>query len=162
MSNQKKDLRLFMRESAKIEEIVTAPGPDTIIDPNTGKPVVLEIKVLHNDTIQEINEAYKKRGMATDKKGNPYIADGMVAFREERDRVKASQHIIAAALVHPDLKDPELMDYFGCNDIADMPTKVFPRADEYAHVSRAVMLALGIASEPDQDEKEKALDEAKN
>ena len=80
----------------------------------------------------------------------------------ERDNVKASQHIIAEALVYPDLKDPDLMAFFNCNDIAEMPLKVFPRADEYAHVSRAVMVALGLASEPAQEEQENVLNEAKN
>ena len=54
------------------------------------------------------------------------------------------------------------MAFFNCNDIAEMPLKVFPRADEYAHVSRAVMVALGLASEPAQEEQENVLNEAKN
>jgi len=161
MNANKKDLRAFMRESAKTEEIVTAPGPGTILGED-GKPITLEIKVLSNATIQKINDAYKKRAIAVDKRGNPYIANGEVAFRTERDHVRASQHIIAEALVYPDLKDPELMEFFGCNDITEMPLKVFPRADEYAHVSRVVMAALGLASEPAQEEKEQSLDEIKN
>ena len=123
---------------------------------------MLEIKVLSNETIQKINDNYKRKSIAVDKKGTPYIANGEVAFRVERDNIKASQHIIAEALVYPDLKDPELMAFFNCNDIAEMPLKVFPRADEYAHVSRAVMVALGLASEPAQEEQENVLNEAKN
>ena len=56
---QKRDLRVFMRESAKTEEIVTVPGPDSIKDED-GKPIMLEIKVLSNETIQKINDNYKK------------------------------------------------------------------------------------------------------
>ena len=108
---QKRDLRVFMRESAKTEEIVTVPGPDSIKDED-GKPIMLEIKVLSNETIQKINDNYKRKSIAVDKKGTPYIANGEVAFRVERDNVKASQHIIAEALVYPDLKDPELMAFF--------------------------------------------------
>jgi hypothetical protein len=159
--NGKRDLRAFMRESAKTEETIAAPGPDTILGED-GQPVMLEIKVLSGETIQKINDRYRNKAIATDKKGQPYIANGEVAFRVERDNVKASQHIIAEALVYPDLKDPELMAFFNCSSIAEMPLKVFPRADEYAHVSRAVMVALGLASEPSQEEKDKALDEAKN
>ena len=162
MSAPKKSLKAFMRESAKTEEIVTAPGPESIIDPETGQPVVLEIKVLSTETIQKINDRYKRKAVAVDKKGQPYIANGEVAFRVDKDNVKASQHIIAEALVHPDLKDPELMAFFECVDIAEMPLKVFPKSDEYTHVSRAVMVALGIASEPAQEEQEAALEEAKN
>lgn len=161
MAPQKRDLRVFMRESAKTEEIVTVPGPDTIKDED-GNPVMLEIKVLSNETIQRINDNYKRKSIAVDKKGTPYIANGEVAFRVERDNVKASQHIIAEALVYPDLKDPDLMAFFNCNDIAEMPLKVFPRADEYAHVSRAVMVALGLASEPAQEEQEQVVSDVKN
>lgn len=161
MAPQKRDLRVFMRESAKTEEIVTVPGPESIKGED-GKPIMLEIKVLSNETIQKINDNYKRKSIAVDKKGTPYIANGEVAFRVERDNIKASQHIIAEALVYPDLKDPELMAFFNCNDIAEMPLKVFPRADEYAHVSRAVMIALGLASEPAQEEQDNVLNDAKN
>lgn len=160
MSN-KKDLRLFMRESAKTEEIVTVPGPETIRDEN-GEIVMLEIKVLNNETIQKINDNYRKRSMAVDKRGQPYILNGEVAFRTERDYSKASNHILAEALIYPNLKDPELMAFFNCNDIAEMAPKVFPRSDEYAYVNRVVMTALGLSGEPAEVEKEKSLEEVKN
>ena len=161
MTQMKRDLRVFMRESAKTEEIITAPGPDTIKGED-GKPVMLEIKALSNETIQRINDNYRRRTIATDKKGQPYIVNGEVVFRTERDNMKASQHILAEALVYPNLKDPELMAFFNCNDIAEMPIKVFSRADEYAHVSRAVMAALGLGNEPDQEEQDSILNEVKN
>jgi len=159
MQNSKRDLRVFMRDSAKREEVIRAPGPDSIKGAD-GRPVMLEIKVLSGETIQRVNDAYKTRTIATDSRGNPYISDGEVAFKTERDTERASRHIIAEALVYPDLKDPELMAFFGCHDVADMPLKVFPRSDEYNHVSRAVMTALGGAPAP--EEHEKALEEAKN
>ena len=161
MAPEKRDLRVFMREAAKTEEIVTAPGPDTILG-GDGKPITLEIRVLSFEAIQRINDNYRKRAIAVDKKGNPYISNGEVAFRTERDNLKASQHIIAEALVYPDLKDPELMAFYNCHDIAEMPLKVFPRTDEYSQVSMAVMAALGLSSEPPQEEEETLLEEIKN
>ena len=155
----KRDLRAYMREDAKKEEVVTVPGP--ILDKD-GNPDMLEIKVLSNATIQEINDAYKEKVIATDGKGNPYIANGEVALRVERNNRKASQHIIAEALVHPNLKDPELMKFFECNDITEMPMKVFPKSDEYTCVSRAVMAALGLIDEPTKEETNKTIDEVKN
>ena len=156
-----RSLRVFMRESAKNEEIVQAPGPDSILDED-GKPIMLEIKVLSSETIQKINDNYKTKVIATDKKGQPYIANGEVAFKVTRDHVKASQHILAEALVYPDLRDPELMAFFECNSIAEMPLKVFPRPDEYAHVSQVVMAALGLSSEPEAEETSGAIEQAKN
>ena len=157
----KKDLKYFMRDSAKNEEIVTAPGPDTILGED-GKPIELEIRVLGQSTIQKINESYRKRGIATDKKGQPYIANGEVVYKVDKDNNRALRHIIAEALVYPNLKDPELMKFFECQDITEMPLKVFPRADEYAHVSRIVMTALGMGPVAEPQDEDGEMIDAKN
>lgn len=153
---EKKNLKYFMRDTK--DEIVTAPGPDTFKDEN-GKVIDFEIKVLSQETINKINEAYRKRSMATDKKGNPLIAMGEVVWKVEKDNARASRHIIAEALQYPNLKDPELMKHYGCADMTEMPLKVFSRADEYQHVSRIVMQALGLMETPDDSAE---LDAAKN
>lgn len=152
----KKDLKYFMRSTDP--EIVTAPGPNSFKD-EEGNVIQFEIKVLTQEEINKINDNYRRRNMATDKKGNPLIAMGEVVWKTEKDSARASRHMIAEALQYPNLKDPELMAYYKCNDISEMPLKVFPKADEYQHVSRIVMQALGLASAVNDDED---LDEAKN
>lgn len=156
MTDTKKNLKYFMRSLEP--EIVTAPGLDSIRD-DEGNVIPLEIKVLTQEEINRINDNYRKRSMATDKKGNPLIAMGEVVWKIEKDNAKASRHIIVEALVFPNLKDPELMKYYGCVDVTDMPLKVFPRSDEYQHVSQMVMQALGLASAVNDD---KELEAAKN
>ena len=151
-----KDLKYFMREHK--EEIVTAVGPQSICD-DKGNPIVLEIKVLSNADIQHINDNYRNRAIAMDKKGTPYISMGEVVFKTERDHAKAARHILVDALVYPNLKDPELMKFYNCYDITEMPTLVFPRSDEYAHVSRVVMTALGLTGDVEED---KDMEAAKN
>ena len=157
----KKSLKAFMRESIKTDEIVSVPGPDTILGED-GKPEMLEIKVLGASEIKKINDMYTSRTMAVDKKGNPYIQNGQVAFKVLSDTDKATGHILAEALVHPNLKDPELMKFFGCHDVSEMAAKVFKRTDEFAHVNRAVMAALGLNREPADVDSQKDVDEAKN
>ena len=152
----KKDLKYFMRSTEP--KIVTVPGPDSFKDEDD-KVIDFEIRVLSQEEINRINEGYRKRGMATDKKGNPLIANGEVVWKTEKDPAKASRHIIVEALQYPDLKDPDLMKHFGCVDFTDMPLKVFPTADEYQHVSRIVMQALGLASAISDEEE---LADAKN
>ena len=152
----KKDLKYFMR--SKEPKIVNVPGPHSFKDED-GKVIDFEIRVLSQEEINRINEGYRKRGMATDKKGNPLIANGEVVWKTEKDPAKASRHIIVEALQYPDLKDPDLMKHFGCVDFTDMPLKVFPTADEYQHVSRIVMQALGLASAISDEEE---LADAKN
>ncbi|MFG6378602.1 MAG: hypothetical protein K1W19_09865 [Lachnospiraceae bacterium] len=152
----KKDLKYFMRNLET--EIVTAPGPESFKDED-GNVIQFEIKVLTQEEINKINDAYRKRSMATDKKGNPLIAMGEVVWKTEKDSARASRHLIVEALHYPDLKDPELMNYYDCVDVTEMPLKVFPKADEYQHVSRIVMQALGLASAVNDDEE---LEAAKN
>ena len=139
-------------------EIVTAPGPESFKDED-GNVIPFEIKVLTQAEINQINDNYRKRSMATDKKGNPLIAMGEVVWKTEKDSAKASRHMIVEALQYPDLKDPELMKYYGCVDVTDMPLLVFSKSDEYQHVSRIVMQALGLASTVNDDEDMK---DAKN
>ncbi len=152
----KKDLKYFMRDLKP--EIVTAPGPNSFKDED-GNVILFEIKVLTQEEINRINDGYRRRSMATDKKGNPLISMGEVVWKTEKQNAKASRHIIAEALQYPNLKDPDLMKYYDCVDFTEMPLKVFPKADEYQHVTMIVMQALGLAS-PANDEEE--LEEAKN
>lgn len=153
-----KDLKFFMRDNTP--EIVTAPGPDSIKD-EKGKVVQFEIKVLPQSEIQKINDNYRKRSMATDKKGNPLIALGEVVWKTEKDSARAVRHIITEALVYPNLKDPELMKFYNCADITEMPLLVFPKSDEYNHVSRIVMNALGIGNDAVVNDDD-TVDAAKN
>lgn len=152
----KRDLKYFMRTAE--EEIVTVPGPETFVDED-GEVQELEIRVLSQKMIREINNKYRHRSIATDKKGQPYIANGEVVYKTEKDSERAARHLIAEALVYPNLKDPELMQFYKCVDITEMPQLVFSRADEYAHVSRAVMTALGLIDAPSE---ESDLEDAKN
>ena len=109
----KKDLKYFMRSTEP--EVITAPGPESFKD-EEGNVIQFEIKVLTQEEINKINEAYRKRSMATDKKGNPLIAMGEVVWKTEKDSAKASRHLLVEALQYPNLKDPELMKYYGCVD----------------------------------------------
>lgn len=155
----KKDLRFFMREEK--EEIVKAPAPERFVDEN-GNRLDLEIKVLNNARIQEIFTKHRKREIAKNNKGVPYLGPGNeVVFQTERDGAKAVRHIIAEALVYPNLQDADLMKFYNCFDITEMPLKVFTRADEYSHVSEMVMSVLGLG-ETQQSSDETLLEEAKN
>ena len=154
-----KDLKYFMREHK--EEIITVPGPESFKDEN-GNVIEFEVKVLDNATINKINDSYRKRSIATDKKGQPYIANGEVIFKIEKDSARATRHIIAEALVYPNLKDEKLMEFYKCVDITEMPNLVFPKAEEFAHVVKIVFAALGIGSFTDKEDADNDINDAKN
>ncbi len=152
----KKDLKYFMREQK--DEIVTVPAPESFKD-EEGNVVNLEIRVLSQAEIQRINENYRKRSVLTDKKGQPFIANGEAVFKTEKDNAKATRHIIVEALQYPDLKSKDMMTYYGATDVTDMPLLVFRNADEFLYVQRVVLQALGIIDAPPDDE---LVNEAKN
>lgn len=151
-----KNLKYFMRDVK--DEVVTVAGPDTFKDEN-GEVIQLEIKVLSQSEIQKINNNYRKRSIATDKKGNPLAYNGEVLWKTEKDSSKATRHMIVEALQYPNLKDKELMNFYNCVDVTEMPLLVFSRPDEYAHVTKAVMTALGLIDDVSDEE---TVNEAKN
>lgn len=165
-----KTLKYFMRKSE--EEIVTAPAPDSFVDEN-GKVLELRIKCLSQNTIDKINDSYKTRQIAMDKKGRPLISGSEVVWKTDKDSERAVRHIIAEALVYPNLKDEELMKFYNCYDFTEMPRLVFSKPGEYNHVVRMVLAALGISDDEnvvmgsDKDDNEKSevesdIDDAKN
>lgn len=154
-----RDLKYFMRE--RKDEVVTVPGPETFKD-ETGKQINLEIKVLSAAEIRKIDEGYRHRSVALDKRGTPYITNGEVVFKTEKDNAKAMRHIIVEALVYPDLKDVALRKFYECVDVTDMPQLVFSRADEYASVSKSVFAVLGLGGEVGDTDESDDFEAAKN
>ncbi len=153
-----KSLKYFMRESAKTEEIVKVPGVKSITDEN-GNVVDFEVKILSSATIRKIQNNYRTKTVATDSKGNPYIQNGEIVWKVDKDNDKSLRHIIVEALQYPNLKDKELMAFFNCTDITEMPSLVFPKTDEFNEVSKIVMRTLGIIDAPSEESE---IEDAKN
>ena len=154
---EKKSLKYFMRDVAP--EVVTVPGPESFKDED-GKVIEFEIKVLPQSEILKINDAYRTHRAARDKKGNPLVMNNEIVWETDRDSARASRHLIVEALQYPDLKDPDLMKHYNCVDVTEMPLLVFPRADEYQHVTRIVMQALGLLTDENAESEE--IEAAKN
>lgn len=156
MATANKNLKFFMRPQQ--EEVVTFAAPESFKD-DDGNVIEFEVKVLSQQEIDKINAIYRKRSIATDKKGNPLVNGGEVVWKTERDNSRALRHIIVAALQYPKLDDKELMSYYKCVDATDMPLLVFRNHGEYDYVTKRVMQALGMMEAPDDA---KTLEEAKN
>ncbi len=145
-----KDLKYFMQDFSE-EEIIKVPAPDRFKD-DEGNPIEFEVKQLTQAEIQRIFKLYRQKHVATDKRGNPIVTNGEVAWKVDKDNDRAMRHIIVEALVYPNLKDKELMDFYKCVDVTEMPLKVFPKPDEYSTVTTAILRAIGIVSDFENDE----------
>ncbi len=151
-----KSLSYFMREEK--ERIVEVPAPESFVDEN-GNRIMMQVRTLSSDRIREITSMYRRREIAFDKNGKPYSEGGEVLYKTENDMNKAFRHVIAEALVYPDLTDKDIMAHYNCYDKAELVLKVFSRNGEYDSVFRNVMTALGIIGDKDDEE---LTDEAKN
>lgn len=159
MANKK--LSYFMREDVKKEEIVDVPGPASIKD-EQGEPVVFQIKKLKMERVNEIFAAYRKSEVYMDKKKKqPYVVNGKVVMKETSDNNKAFRHIMTEAVVYPDMHDKELMEFFDCVDVTEMPLKMFT-SEEYGEIAKLVNKVLGISDEADEENEEEDLVDAKN
>jgi hypothetical protein len=149
MATENKSLKYFMRPVQ--QEIITFTGPESFKD-DDGNPINFEAKILTQQEITQINENYRRRSVATDKKGNPLVNGGEVVWKTERNNARALRHIVVKSLQYPKLDDPELMKFYNCVDITDMPLLVFSKPGDYDYVTRNVMQILGMIDAPDEDD----------
>lgn len=154
-----KNLSYFMREELKNEDIVEIPGPESIQDEN-GDPVMFQIKRLRRERVDKIYDRYRTLKPALDKNKKPYVVDGKMVMMEEKDYAKALRHVMAEALVYPNLRDEELMKFYDCIDVTEMPVKVFTQK-EYSEVIKMLNHVLRIDDE-DEEEQKDDLETAKN
>lgn len=155
-----KNLKYFMRPAD--DTVIKAPAPASFRD-EEGNIVQMEIRRIPQAEIEKINRAYTTRSVATDRRGNPLVQNGSVIWKESRDTDKITHHIVAEALVYPDLKDPELMSFFECVDITEMPLAVFNRPGELREVIDTVWKAIGLRASDEAEEKDiEDLEDAKN
>ena len=156
------DLKYFMREELKQDEIVEVPGLDTFKD-EAGNPVPLKIKVLGIERINEIRKIYTKNRMVIDDKGKRvFDKGGRPLLESEVDNVLATNRLIVESLVFPDLKDKSLMEFYGCPDADQMPFKIFKKSADYRYVSDHVTDALGITAQEEEPSDDELVNEAKN
>lgn len=152
-----KNLKYFMR---KLEDESTTfiQAPASFHDAD-GNPIMMEIRMLPQKRIDDIYNKYTRRTLVKDRRGNPVVNGNQAVYSVERDNITAAKRIVVEALVYPKLDDRELMEYYGCVDVTEMPVNVFSRPGEYAEVLQNVFAALGLSQSSDDKADE---DAAKN
>lgn len=154
------NMKYFMREELKNDEVVEVPGLETFKDEN-GEVVPFKIKVIGIEEVNKIRKNYTSRRIAVDDKGKRILDKAKnPIFTEDVDSEAATRRIVVEALEYPNLKDPELMKFFGVNDVMEMPFKLFRKSSDYAYVSSTVVEVLGLGEQEMSDDE--LIDEAKN
>jgi len=157
------DLKFFMREDLLQDQVVEVPGIDTFKDPETGEAIPLKIRALGTEEINDIRKAYTKNRIVIDEKGKRvFDRGGKPVLESETDNVRATNRMIVDALVFPNLHDPDLMKFYKCVDVVDMPFKVFKKPKDYNYVSNAVTKLAGVDNSEDEVAGDELVDEAKN
>ena len=150
-----KSLSYFMREELKEEKIISMEGPDTIKD-EKGNPVVFQIKKLSQDRIDEIYDMYRREEVAMDPKTKkPYEQNGHVLTKVENNYTKAFRHLIVESLVYPNLKDPQLLEFYNCVDAADLIPKMFTR-QEREKIADMINIVIGVKEDTEYEDLKEA------
>ena len=109
------------------------------------------------EEMDKIIENYSTKRAARDgKKKTPIVQNGVLVEKQERNYARAMRHIVAEAIVDPNLKSPEAMEFFECYDMSDIIYKAFPTPDEYNHVVNNVLEILGLSNDTDDEDDVKA------
>lgn len=148
----------FMRKKAKEEEIVTVLAPETFVD-EKGERITMKVKRLSSTHVNEIYDRYNYERVARDDNGNFIVRNGKVVKENYSDAKGNMDRLIVEALVEPRLNDKDLMDFYDCVDVMEMPDKVFAGKGEYAYVRDIV---LQLASTLTGEEADCIISEAKN
>ena len=157
------NLKFFMVESLKKDEVVEVPGIATFKD-DKGKPVPFQILKLGTSKLNEIRKGFTIKKLVKDGKGKQvYAKGGEPLFQVDYDGAKATNKIIVESLVFPNLADKDLMAFYECVDVLDMPMKLFKDPNDFKYISEQVMIVNGMTDDDESEGlEEELLDEIKN
>ena len=102
---------------------------DVKIKDKDGNEMPLKMRRLSDDEKNKIQMFYRKLKPAYDDNGRPIIQKGRLVMIDESDDSTAGKHLLAEALVEPNLADKDLMEYYGEHDKIKMLTRVFTGAE---------------------------------
>lgn len=150
----KKTLDYFLKKHEP--KIVEIEAPESFVDEN-GKRIMMRVRILTQEEIDRIYDSYTKKATAFDgtgRKKKPLVDGGELVVRRDRDSGAALRHVVAEALVDPEIKSQVCMEFYNCYDISEILYKVFPLSEDFNYVVTEVLKALGITNDDDENEED--------
>lgn len=159
------DMKFFMKESLLEDEIIEVPGVAPFVDLD-GEIIPFKIKVLGMKELNEYRKMYTKTGIVYNEEGKRILDRmGQPVLNTEIDEVKAMNRTIVESLIFPNLKDPELMKFYGVVDVLDMPFKLFKNnknGKNYDYVLNTISELMGVETGGESKKDIDLVEEAKN
>ena len=150
----KSKLSYFLKK--REDQVKEFEAPESFKD-EKGNPIMIKVRVLSQEEMDKIYENYSTKHIAREgKKKTPLVQNGMIVEKQVKDYGRAMRHLIAEAIIEPNFKSQECMEYFECYEISEIIYKVFPTPDEYNYVVNSVLEILGLSGDADDDEVKSA------
>lgn len=136
------NFKSFMVAGLKRNDILTFKGVDTFKDDN-GNPTPLKFKPISKAEAEELRKKFTIKTPAVNKNGNYIITDGRIVNDIEVDYVKYTDALIVETMVYPNLKDKELLDYYGVYAGTELLHILF-KGKDYDYVDRCAAQAADL------------------
>lgn len=139
------DLNLFLKKNKKTRANSFYPATKSIIDPETGKPALWEIRPVPTEEAERIRDECTHSVLIPGKR-NAY-----------RDKVEVNEYLdklTVAAVVFPDLMNAELQDSYGVADPVDLLKQMIDNPSEYVDLQSYVQEMSGFSTDMTDEVKE--------
>lgn len=137
------DFKSFMLDSLKSgSEVLTFKGVDTFKDEN-GVPIPLKFKQISRTAVEEIRKNYTTKTPAIGKDGRYIISNGNIINDVEVDYAGYTDALITETMIYPNLKDKELLEFYGVYAGTELLHKLF-KGKDFDYVDRCSAQAAGL------------------
>lgn len=155
-------LSYFMKPELKEDVIIEIPGLEAFKD-EYDQIIPFKIKLLTPRRIGEIRKMYTKARPILDQKGKPQFRNGRPLTTENTDDIAAQARMFIESFIFPDLKSPELREYYGVDDNEELVERMFFRDPKTMNEvvenwseAHGIDLGVYLGEDPTQDEVEEA------
>lgn len=139
------DLNLFLKKNKKIRLNSFYPATESIIDPETGKPALWEIRPIPTEEAERIREECTHSVLIPGKRN---------MYRDKIDVAEYLDKLTVAAVVYPDLLNAELQDSYDVSDPVDLLKQMIDNPAEYTDLQTYVQEQSGFTTEISDEVKE--------
>lgn len=119
----------FMKTNKVTRENVQLPVTESLIDPDTGKPVLWTIRPLTSNEVNRLQNECTKQVLVDGKKNK---------YKTKFDTAKWTNALVCASVVEPNLYDAELQDSYGVKTPEELIEQLIDDPGEFNALSKFI------------------------